>query len=55
MALFVSGGDNSTLTRNMFNALRDPNALLQQTLGRVSPPCGRTGFTLQKSGGQAFF
>jgi hypothetical protein len=23
MALFVSGGDNSTLTRNMFNALRD--------------------------------
>ena len=23
MALFVSGGANSTLTRNMFNALRD--------------------------------
>jgi putative spermidine/putrescine transport system permease protein len=23
IALFVSGGDNSTLTRNMFNALRD--------------------------------
>ena len=23
LALFVSGGDNSTLTRNMFNALRD--------------------------------
>jgi putative spermidine/putrescine transport system permease protein len=23
VALFVSGGDNSTLTRNMFNALRD--------------------------------
>lgn len=23
MALFISGGDNSTLTRNMFNALRD--------------------------------
>jgi len=26
MALFVSGGDNSTLTRNMFNA---PNAPLR--------------------------
>jgi putative spermidine/putrescine transport system permease protein len=23
VAMFVSGGDNSTLTRNMFNALRD--------------------------------
>jgi putative spermidine/putrescine transport system permease protein len=23
VALFVSGGDHSTLTRNMFNALRD--------------------------------
>ena len=23
MAIFVSGGANSTLTRNMFNALRD--------------------------------
>ncbi|HEX3501023.1 MAG TPA: ABC transporter permease subunit [Stellaceae bacterium] len=23
IAMFVSGGDNSTLTRNMFNALRD--------------------------------
>ena len=23
VSLFVSGGDNSTLTRNMFNALRD--------------------------------
>jgi putative spermidine/putrescine transport system permease protein len=23
VALFISGGDNSTLTRNMFNALRD--------------------------------
>jgi putative spermidine/putrescine transport system permease protein len=23
VALFVSGGNNSTLTRNMFNALRD--------------------------------
>lgn len=23
VALFVSGGDNATLTRNMFNALRD--------------------------------
>ncbi|MGZ5836158.1 MAG: ABC transporter permease, partial [Xanthobacteraceae bacterium] len=23
VAMFISGGDNSTLTRNMFNALRD--------------------------------
>jgi putative spermidine/putrescine transport system permease protein len=23
IAMFISGGDNSTLTRNMFNALRD--------------------------------
>ena len=23
MALFISGGDNAILTRNMFNALRD--------------------------------
>lgn len=23
LALFIAGGDNSTLTRNMFNALRD--------------------------------
>ncbi len=31
--MFVSGGDNSTLTRNMFNALRDQ---IDPTLASIS-------------------
>lgn len=54
VSLFVSGGQNSTLTRNMFNALRDqidPTiaaiwtlvVILTSVLVAISPLFGKSG------------